>query len=400
MQVRTQPSLQQHLPALLVILLASGALAGCEAKSTAGPPPPPDVETATVIQQDVPIVTEWVAVTDGYVNAQITPQVTGYLIRQNYREGSFVHKDDVLFEIDPRPFQAILEQAEAQHSQAKAQLGKANLDVQRDTPLAKQRAIAQSQLDTEIQTALAAEATVQAAKAQVDQAKLNVGFTKVRSLTDGISGIAKGQLGDLVGPTTLLTTVSQVNPIKAYIAISEQEYLKFAENINRNSLSQDVKTSYNKPVPYLILGNGEKYPAKGEFIFTDRQIDPLTGTIRIAAAFPNPQSILRPGQFGKMQAVTEFHKDALLIPAKAVNELQNLYQVAVVDSSSKVSIRNIQVGDRYKDFWIVTGGLKPGERVITMGFQKTRDGSTVRVTSNSTSTPEQSPATTAPAGKS
>jgi RND family efflux transporter MFP subunit len=395
MQALTRSS---HL-ALSLILLASTFLLGCQNKTAAGPPPPPDVETATAFQQDVPIISEWVAITDGYINAQITPQVTGYLIRQNYREGSFVHKDDVLFEIDPRPFQAILEQTEAHLAEARAQLGKANLDVQRDTPLAQQRAIAQAQLDTEIQTALAADATVQAAKAQVDQAKLNVGFTKVRSLTDGVSGIAKGQLGDLVGPTTVLTTVSQVNPIKAFIAISEQEYLKFAVLINRNALNPNP-TSSDKPVPRLILGDGTLYPPIGEFIFTNREVDAGTGTIRIAAAFANPQNILRPGQFCKIQAVTDIRKDAILIPAKAINELQNLYQVAVVDSSNKVTIRNIQVGDRYKEFWIVNGGLKPGERVITMGFQKTRDGSMVKVTGNFTPAPEQSPTPSTAAGKS
>jgi RND family efflux transporter MFP subunit len=367
-----------HLSFLLVLSSAAVFQLGCQAKSAAGPPPPPDVEVTTVLQQDVPITSEWVATTDGYVNAQITPQVTGYLVKQTYREGSYVHKDDVLFEIDPRPFQATLDLAQGQLAQAQAQLGKARLDVERDTPLAKERAIAQSQLDTEIQAALAAEAVVKSAQANVESAQLNLGFTKVRSLVDGISGIAKGQLGDLIGPTTLLTTVSQVNPIKAFIALSESEYLRFATNININSLGPK-ETSINKPVPTLILGNGATYPEKGDFILTDRQIDPLTGTIRIAAAFPNPQFILRPGQFGKITAVTETRKDALLIPQRAVSELQGIYQVAVVDSSNKASLRTVTPGERFGTLWIIEKGLNPGERVITEGIQKVRNDTPVNI---------------------
>lgn len=359
-------------------LIAPLILLGCEAKSASAPPPPPNVEVVPAVQQDVPITSEWVAVVDGYVNAQITPQVTGYLIRQTYREGSYVHKGDVLFEIDPRPFQAALDQTKGQLAQSEAQLGKAKLDVERDTPLAKERAIAQSQLDTETQAMLAAEATVKSAQAAVEQAQLNLEWTKVRSLVDGISGIAKGQIGDLVGPTTLLTTVSQVNPIKAYIALSEQEYLRFAEKINRNSLGSKV-VSIDKPVPRLILGNGELYPEKGEFIITDRQVDPQLGTIRIAAAFANPKYILRPGQFGKIQAVTETVKGAIVVPQRAVNELQGMYQVAVIDSSNQASIRNVKVGERYQNLWVIQEGVKPGERVVVEGIQKVRNGSTVNV---------------------
>lgn len=364
--------------AMMLAGVAALSQIGCEAKSASAPPPPPDVEVTTVLQEDVPITSDWVATTDGFVNAQITPQVTGYLVHQNYREGSYVHKGDVLFDIDPRPFQASLDQAKGQLAQAEAQLGKAKLDVDRDTPLAKERAIAQSQLDNDIQAALGAQAVVVSAKANVEQAELNLGFTKVRSLVDGISGIAKGQLGDLVGPTTVLTTVSQVNPIKAYISLSEAEYLRVAENINRNSLGPTV-VSINKPVPWLILGDGSKYPLKGEFILTDRQIDPQTGTIRIAAAFPNPKFILRPGQFGRIQAVTETRKNALLVPQRAVNELQGIYQVAVVDASNKVSIRIVKPGERYGTLWIINEGLHPGERVVVEGIQKVRNDSPVNV---------------------
>jgi RND family efflux transporter MFP subunit len=366
-----------------ILLLSSAALVqfGCQAKSASAPPPPPDVEVTTVLQQDVPITGEWVAVTDGFVNAKITPQVTGYLVAQTYREGSRVQKGDVLFEIDPRPFQASLDQAQGQLAQAQAQLGKARLDVERDTPLAKERAIAQSQLDTEIQAALAAEAVVKSAQANVEQAQLNLGFTKVRSLTQGIAGIAQGQLGDLIGPTTVLTTVSQVDPIKAYIALSEAEYLRFAEMINRNSLTPQVM-NFDKPVPYLILGDGSRYPKKGEFIITDRQVDLQTGTIRVAASFPNPDSILRPGQFGKIQAVTQTRKGALLVPQKAVNELQGMYQVAVVDSSNKAAIRNVTVGERYGTMWVIEKGLNPGERVIVEGIQKVRNDTPVNIVGN------------------
>jgi RND family efflux transporter MFP subunit len=354
---------------------------GCEAKSASGPPPPPDVEVATVLQQDVPITQEWVAVTDGFVNAKITPQVTGYLVAQTYREGSRVQKGDVLFEIDPRPFQAYLDQALGQLAQSQAQLGKARLDVERDTPLAKERAIAQSQLDTEIQAALAAEAVVKSSQANVEQAQLNLGFTKVRSLTQGIAGIAQGQLGDLIGPTSVLTTVSQVDPIKAYIALSEAEYLRFAAMINRNSLTPKVM-DFDKPVPYLILGDGTRYPKKGEFIITDRQVDLQTGTIRVAASFPNPDFILRPGQFGKIQAVTETRKNALLVPQKAVNELQGMYQVAVVDSSNKASIRNVTVGQKFGTMWIIEKGLNSGERVVVEGIQKVRNDTPVNIVAN------------------
>jgi RND family efflux transporter MFP subunit len=353
--------------------------AGCSDKSAATPPPPANVEVVAAVQEDIPIIGEWVATLDGYVNAQISPQVTGYLLKQNYREGSSVHKGEVLFEIDPRPFQALVDQAQGQLAQSRAQLGKAQLDVDRDTPLAAQRAIAQSQLDNDIQARLADEAVVVSSKASLEQAELNLEFTKVRSLVDGISGIAKGQIGDLVTPTTNLTTVSQVNPIKAYISISEQEYLHFAAVINANSLGQ-TNPHYTAPVPELILGDGTTYKYKGQFIITDRQVDPQTGTIRIAAAFPNPESILRPGQFGKLRATTETRKGAVLIPQRAVSELQGTYQIAVVGSDNKVTVRNIKIGERYQDMWIIEDGLKAGERVVSEGVQKARDGSTVNPT--------------------
>jgi len=334
------------------------------------------VEVATVVQKDVPIYGEWVATLDGYVNAQIQPQVTGYIIRQTYKEGSFVRKGQMLFQIDPRPFQAVLDQAKAQLAQAQAQLGKTQLDVDRDTPLAKERAIAQSQLDNDVQANLAAKAAVKAAEAQVEQAELNLGFTNVTSLVDGIAGIAQVQIGNLVSPTAVLTSVSQVNPIKAYFPISEQEYMHFAERINSHN-QQEVPS--DAPPFDLILADGTVYPHKGTLLLTDRQIDVTTGSIRVVCAFPNPKNILRPGQFGRVRAAGDVRPGALLVPQRAVTELQGSYQVAVVGSDNKVSIRPVKVGERVDALWILESGVKPGEFVIVEGLQKVRDGATVKV---------------------
>jgi len=346
---------------------------GCQSKQAA-PPPPPDVVVVDVVQKDVPIYGEWVATLDGYVNAQIQPQVTGYLIKQNYKEGSIVRKGAVLFEIDPRPFQAVLDQAKAQLAQAEAQLGKTQLDVDRDTPLAKERAIAQSQLDNDIQANLAAKAAVKSGEAQVEQAELNLGFTHVTSLVDGIAGIAQVQIGNLVSPTTVLTSVSQVNPIKAYFPISEQEYLRLADRINAHT-QQEVPT--DAPPLELILADGSVYSEKGWILLTDRQVDVTTGSIRIVSAFPNLKNILRPGQFGRVRAATTTRQGALVIPQRAVTELQGTYQVAVVGSDNKVNIRLVKVGERVGTLWIIEDGLKPGERVVVEGVQKVRGGATV-----------------------
>jgi membrane fusion protein (multidrug efflux system) len=343
--------------------------------------PPPTVSVATVVEKDVPIESDWVATLDGFTNAQIQPQVTGYLVKQTYQEGSFVHKDDVLFQIDPRPFQAVVDQANGQLAQANAQLGLAVINVNRDTPVAKLHAIAQSQLDNDIQAKLSAEAAVETAKATVETAELNLGFTQVRSLIDGIAGIAQTQVGSLVSPTTILTTVSKVDPIKVYFPISEQEYLRIADKI---SGSVNLLSSEN-PVPLtLTLANGNEYPQKGKIIFADRQVDPQTGTIRIVGAFPNRGNILRPGQFGRIQAITDNRKNALLIPQRSVTDLQGNYQVAVVGPDDKVEIRKVTVGDRIGDLWIITDGLKPGERVITEGFQKVGPGSPVKPVTDTT----------------
>lgn len=350
-------------------------LGGCASKTEAAPPPPPEVQVADVQQKDVPIYGEWVAILDGYVNADIRPQVSGYLMKQNYREGSVVHKGDVLFEIDPRPFDAALQQTKGQQAQAEAQLGKTALDVQRDTPLAKQSAIPQAQLDNDIQNNAAAIAIVDAAKAQVEQARLNLEFTKVRSLVDGVAGMAKGQIGDLVGPTSILTTVSQIQPIKVYFSVSEQEYLPFASKISEVASGKRA-AGVNKTLE-LVLADGSVYPTKGQILIADRQVDLKTGTIRFAGAFDNPGGILRPGQFARVRFPTSLAKGALLVPQRSVIETQGTYQVAVVTPDSKASIRPVNVGERIGDMWIIKSGVQPSEQVIVEGFQKVREGSPV-----------------------
>jgi len=309
------------------------------------------------------------------VNADIRPQVSGYLIKQNYREGSLVHKGDVLFEIDRRPFEAALQQAQGQQAQAEAQLGKTKLDVQRDTPLAKQSAIPQAQLDNDIQANASAVAVVEANKAQVEQARLNLDFTKVRSLVDGIAGLAKGQIGDLVGPTSLLTTVSQIQPIKVYFSISEQEYLPFAAKISEITSGKRARST-SKTLE-LILADGSVYPSKGSIVTADRQVDLKTGTIRFAGEFDNRSGVLRPGQFARVRFPTSLAKNALLVPQRAVMETQGSYQVAVVTPDKKANIRPVTVGERVGDMWIIKTGVQPSEQVIVEGFQKVKEGSPV-----------------------
>ena len=354
-----------------LVLLA----AGCDSTKAAPSPPPVAVEVATVVQQDTPIYSEWVATLDGYINAQIQPHVTGYIVRQNYKEGAVVRQGDVLFEIDPRPFKAALDQVKAQLAQSEAQLGKARLDVERDTPLAQARAIAQSQLDTEIQAKLGAQAQVDAAKANVEQAQLNLEWTKVTSLVTGIAGIAQVQIGNLVGPNSILTSVSQVDPIKAYFTVSEKEFTDF----HRRFPTETTVEEQRKRIPLqLLLSDGAVYEQTGRISFADREVNPATGTIRIAGLFPNPTNLLRPGGYGRIRASVRSREGALLVPQRAVTELQGSYQVAVVGDDNKVSIRPVTVGERVGRLWIVNEGVKPGERVIIEGLQKVRDGAAVK----------------------
>lgn len=359
----------------ILIFLAAICWTGC-AKKEVALAAEPEVEVTPVVQQDVPLYTECVATLDGYVNAQIQPQVTGYLMKQNYTEGTVVNKGDVLFEIDPRPFEAALQQSKGQLAQTEAQLGKTKLDVARDVPLARESAIPQAQLDNDVQANEAAEAMVASAKAQVDQAELNLGFTKVRSLISGVAGLAKGQIGDLVGPTTILTTVSQVDPIKAYFAISEQQYLKFADRIS--AVAEGRRRAGQQKILDLVLSDGSLYPRKGSVVLADRQVDVKTGTIRMAGAFENPGGILRPGMFGRVRAITGVDKAALLVPQRSVVEAQGTYSVVVVDSNNQASIRPVKMGERVGQLWVITEGVKPGEQVIAEGMQKAREGVTVR----------------------
>jgi RND family efflux transporter MFP subunit len=360
--------------ALLFGLFGSLLCAGCIQKKSP-PSRPPQVQVARVVEKDVSIYGEWVATLDGYVNAQIQPQVTGYLIRQDYREGSLVHKDDVLFEIDPRPFQAALDQAKAQLAQAEAQLGNATLNVKRDLPEAEANAIPRSQLENDTQMQLAAKATVEGGHAAVEQAALNLSFTKVRSLISGIAGITQVQVGNLVTPSTVLTGVSQVDPIKTYFPISAEDYLRIADKIHPETVNWLSSAS---PIPLqLILSNGGTYAHGGNILFADRQVDQQTGTIRIAGAFANPGNILRPGQYAKVRAVTQILKGALLIPQRAVSQLQGSAQVAVVGADNKVTIRAVQTGERVDAMWIISSGLVAGDRVVAEGAQKVKAGSSV-----------------------
>jgi len=361
---------------VLTILLVVVPSIGCGKEKVQAGAPVPEVEVANVVQQDVPLYTECISTLDGYVNAQIQPQVTGYLLKQNYKEGTVVHKGDVLFEIDPRPFETTVQQTKGQLAQAEAQLGKTKLDVARDSPLAKESAIPQAQLDNDIQANQSAEAVVTAAKAQVDQAQLNLSFTKVRSLITGVAGLAKGQIGDLVGPTTLLTTVSQVQPIKAYFAIGEQEYLKFAKRISE--VTQHNRGLTGAKTLELVLSDGSVYPRKGWVVLADRQVDVKTGTIRMAGAFDNPGDILRPGMFGRIRAATGIAKGALLVPQRAVVETQGSYSVVVVGPDNNASIRPVHTGQRVGQMWVITEGVKPGEQVIAEGIQKAKEGMPVR----------------------
>jgi RND family efflux transporter MFP subunit len=362
------------LPLGTVWLLLS---TGCGKPVAAPGPPTPQVEVTSVIRRDVPIIQEWVANVDGFVNAQIQAQVSGYLLRQTYKEGSFVKKGQILFEIDPRTMQASLEQAQGQLAETKARETNARQDVDRDRPLAQAKAIAQSQLDGEIQTLQAAQAVVLAQQAQVQLAQINMGFTNVRSLIDGIAGIANGQIGNLVGPSTLLTTVSQVDPVKVYFALGENEYLKFAAPINDAAKGIPGSSGDRRPLQ-LILSNGTTYDRTGKLYLADRQVDPQTGTIRIAAIFPNPDAMLRPGQFGRVRIQTEVLKNALMVPQLAVNEIQGTYQVAVVGSGNIVEIRPVTVGPRVGPEWVITNGLKAGEQIVVQGMQKVRPGGVVQ----------------------
>jgi membrane fusion protein (multidrug efflux system) len=336
---------------------------GCKKEPPAAPPPPA-VEVLKVDQKDVPIFKEWVGALDGYVNAVIRAQVTGYLIKQNYQEGELVKKGQVLFEIDPRTFQAALDQAKAQLSQQKVRHETTKANLARVRPLAEKNAVSQKDLDDAVGAELSTRSSVEAAQAAVENAQLNLGFTKITSPVDGIAGIAKAQLGNLVGPSmqTELTAISTVNPIKVYINVSEQEYL---------SVNASGKSAANIPLE-LILADGTVYPHKGKMVLADRQIDPTTGTLKVGSVFENPGNRLRPGGYGLVRAIMSVKKGALLIPQRSVTDMQGKYLVAVVGADNKVSIRPVKVAERIGSNWIIEEGLKPGENVVVEGTQKVK----------------------------
>ena len=353
---------------VVVLCTTLAMMLACQKKKPEAPSPP-IVEVVEVMQKDVPIFQEWVGALDGYVNAVIRPQVTGYLIKQNYREGELVKKGQILFEIDPPTFQASLDQAKAQLSQQKARHETTKANLARIRPLAEKNAVSQKDLDDAVGAELSTRSSVEAAQAAVENAQLNLGFTKITSPVDGIAGIAKAQLGDLVGPNmqTELTAVSTVNPIKVYINVSEQEYLKAREG-NRNI--EDIPLQ-------LILADGSVYPHKGKFALSDRQVDPTTGTIKIGTVFPNPNNILRPGGYGLLRAKMEVKKGAILVPQRAVVDVQGKTLVAVVGADNKVELRPVKVGGQVGSDWLISEGLKAGETIVVEGIQKVKSGMTV-----------------------
>jgi RND family efflux transporter MFP subunit len=370
-----------HMTRKFLFLLGAVLLldaVGCSSGKVraAAPPLLPVVEVAQVTQEDVPVRGEWVGTLEGYVNAQIQPQVSGYLIRQDYHEGAFVKKGQLLFEIDPRPFQAALDQAKGQLAQAEARMANAEINVKRDVPEAEAHAIPQSQLDTDTQALLGAKAAVEADKAAVEQAALNLGYTKVISLIDGIAGITSVQVGNLVTQSTVLTAVSQVSPIKVYFPISEQEYLRMADGVTPGSV--DFMTHASRMPLKLTLADGSTYPHPGKIIFADRQVNVQTGTIQVVGEFPNPKNVLRPGQYARVQAPTGAIHGALLVPQSAVTQQQGTNQVTVVSTDNRAQLRTVQIGPTVGGFWTITGGLKPDERVVVVGAEKAKDGQPVK----------------------
>jgi len=371
-------TLAVQIAATALFSVGIALLSGCDSNAVsakAGPPPAMPVSVVKADERDVPVTGEWVGTLDGYVNAQIQPQANGYLIRQDYREGSQVEKGQVLFEIDPRPFEAALHQAGGQLGQAQAQLELAKINVRRDTPLSEARAIARSQLDNEVQQESQAEAAVESAQAAVDTAKLNLSFTQVKSLISGVAGQATTQVGNLVSTQSVLTSISQLNPIKVCFSISDSEYLALVQRVRKGG--HDLLQGSAKIPLTLTLANGETYPYKGQIEFVDRELNAQTGAIRIAAIFPNPGDLLRPGQFGRVRAETEIHRNAVLVPQAAVTEFQGLEQVYTVAANQTVHANNVTLGPQLGNSWVIDSGLAGGSLVITDNLQKLREGAPV-----------------------
>src|SRR5213083_147314 len=369
--------LMKRLHVLAAFLISISLSCSCSRKAAPTDPAPPEVLVTTVTPQDVPRVLERVATLDGFINANINAQVQGYLISRDYQEGSVVKKGDFLFQIDPRPFEAALAQAKGTLAKDQANQVKGDADEKRAMDLFKKKVISDQERDTAIAAAGSSRANVEADQAAVEQAQLNLGYTKVTAPIDGLAGFANNQVGDLVGPTTgPLTTVSQIDPIKAVVTAGEGPFTDF---VSRHPDATE-RNAYIKSLDFdLILGNGELYPHKGKFYALDRSLDTKTGSIRYEVKFPNPGNILRPGQFGKVRFVADLKKGAMVIPQEAVNELQGNFQVALVDQDNKVSIRPVKMGERIGAMWEVTDGVKPGDKVVVQGIQKAREGAQVTV---------------------
>lgn len=351
------------------------AIVACHKTATPAAPPPPAVQVIEVEQTDVPLYREWIGTLDGFVNADIRPQVEGYVRKQVYREGSHVGRGDQLFLIDPRNYQALADQAKATLDRNLAALAKARLDVKRDRQLIAQQAIASQQLDNDLTAEQEAAASVESSRATLAQAQLNRGWTQVTSPIDGIAGIAQAQVGSLVGTSTIMTTVSQVDPIKVQFNISETEYLHSAQG---NHWAEPARG--DDPVLELVLDDGSTYPQRGTVVVTNRQVDARTGTLAIQGAFPNPGNLLRPGQYGKVRAAVDIRKGALVVPQRAVNELQGAYQVGVVGPDGTVDVRTVRAGEQVGNALVVEEGLRPGDSVIVEGFARVRPGMIVRAT--------------------
>jgi membrane fusion protein (multidrug efflux system) len=351
------------------LLLWSAVAAGCKKTEAAKPaPPPPGVVVTAAVQSDEPLVREWIGTTEGDVTAEIRPKVDGYLLRRVYAEGGYVRQGDLLFEIDPRQLQTELRRAQANLAQADASVAKANRDVARYEPLAKERAISQQELDNARSSQEASQASVGALRAAVEQARLSLSWTRVTSPISGIAGIAQAQVGNLVSPQTVLATVSKVDPIRVSFPMSEQEYLRYQSDPAMRNAELE-----------LILGDGRAHPQKGRITVAGRDVNVKTGTIQVVGLFPNPGNVLRPGQFAKIRAITEVRRGAILVPQRAVNELQGIYQIAVVKADNTVEVRPVKLGSRSGSNWIVEEGVAPGERVVIEGFSRVKNGAPVTV---------------------
>jgi len=366
---------QENTLRRLSLFLLSGLVltSACSSEKAKPTPPPPGVTTTPVVQKDVPIYQEWVGNMTGNIDADIRPKVEGFLLNRLYTEGSFVKKGEPLFQLDRRQSQASVEQAQGQLDRAQAALAQAQIDVNRYTPLVAQKAISQAELDKANSMKRASEAEVAGAQAVLDNAKLNHGWTTVASPISGIAGIAKVGIGDLMTPNTVMATVSDVDPIYIDFSITEQDYLRFVRD--KNNASREAGRNLE-----LILSDGTVFPHRGHALLVNRAVDERTGTIQVRAEFPNPGNVLRPGQYGRVRAVTEQRKNALVVPQRAIAELQGIYQVGVVGADNTVTIRVVKLGPQFADMWVVDSGLEPGDKVIVDGLQRLRDGMTVAPT--------------------